>query len=698
MGTRTGRGTRGLAIAALVVACALPLLSGSLAPYVTQADGNTAAFAQPARNYLRHGLLATRLGMAWNTGDAPVTRFAYNTHHPPLASLATAGVFLLTGVSDRAARIYPAVCSLGSALLLFLIWRRHRGAAPAAAATLMMAALPAFGHFGKMLGEEAPTLMFGLLTIELYQRWKEAPSPGSGRLFVLSYAAGCMSGWAGFYVGPLLMMDAAVTLRGRPGMRRRAVTAFAVTAVVCFGLILSHVAVLTGSVEALVDAAKNRTIGPEQVTTPAAPGGGRIWLGRQAGYFERLYGDHAMLLLAGGALAALAALARRRARAPAIMTVLVVAGVGLAHPLAFPWAAFYHDWLLFHLLPLVALAGAEGLFLLAGLVSRGLHLLRAPGRLAGTAASGVVLAGIAWHAALSVDQGLKLQREAPCYAWPLIGREISRLAGPEANIMANFPLLDAALRFYADRPSSTIRSLEAYDRVFASRPFALFVRDLDIPVSPELDRFLAGLPCIERAAFRLCALVPGSGTAAAVAAEAGASDPRETTSAKIDATFGAQLRLTGYAVTAPPSRAAPRAFLDRFFGLADQRALRDRIVWARTDWMVTEPPASPWRITTVMTVEPPGGGVSPLPEITLPARRGRIVGPDTAVGPLRAMSAFFLPDDYPDAWLHLRWGVDASGRTVQPVLPGPPRPLLKVVVSETIPVFGDGPAGGPPGL
>jgi len=686
--TRSDRMAQGLLVAALTVLSALPLLRGFFAPYVTPADNNTAAFAQPARNYLRHGLLGTRMGLMHNLGDAPGARPAYNTHHPPLMSLATAAVFLLTGVSDWAARVFPAICSIGSALLLFVIWRRHRGAAPAAAAALMMAALPAFGYFGKMLGEEAPTLLFALMTVALFQRWKETSPPGGARIWTLSYAAGCLSGWAAFYVGPLLIMDAAITLRKLPAMRRRAIAGLSVTALLCFALILGHVAVLTGSFAPLIDAARNRIVAPAQNAAHSVHGGREPWLEREAGFFHRLFGSHAVLLLAGGLLAGVVALARRRANAQAAAIVALLAGLGLAHALLFPWAAYYHDWLLFHLLPLLAVAGAEGLFLIGGAVKAGLRRARAPARLAGLVGSGLILAGLAGHTVLSVKQAGLVEREPPCPAWPLIGRAISRLTPGEANVMANVAFLDAPLRFYADRPASTVLTIEDYDRFVALRRYDLYVRDLNVPIDAELERRLAALPCVEVAAFEMCALVPGSGTASAVAAEALASPPRRRLAAGIEATFGEALRLAGYEVAAPPARAARASALERFFGLADRHLLQEKILRVSSDWTVLQTPSPPWRITTVMTVEPPDTDVSLLPPVALPLHRDRIVPPPDAGSRMKIESAFFLPDDAPDSWIHLRWGVGDGSGTVRPVMPGPPRPDLKVVVSEPITLFG----------
>ena len=54
---------------------------------------------------------------------------------------------------------------------------------------------------------------------------------------------------------------------------------------------------------------------------------------------------------------------------------------------------------------------------------------------------------------------------------------------------------------------------------------------------------------------------------------------------------------------------------------------------------------------------------------------------------MKLENAFVLPDDFPDSRVQLRWGVSDGGKTVRPVLPGPPQPLLKVVVSEPISLF-----------
>jgi len=362
---------------ALAILSAVPLSYQFFNPLITTADYNTSAFAQPARNFLRYGLLGTRMGLVVNLGDRKPEHPSYNSHHPPLAALGASAAFLALGVRDWVARVYPACCSLGSSLLVFLLWKRHRGELPAALAAAVMITLPAYGHFGKMLGEETPTLFFGLLTIFLYRLWKEAPAEVAGRYLggtLSSYVAGCLSGWAAFHAGPILMLDAALTLRKR--RRVLALGAIGLAGLITFALIVAHLAALTGSMKEIVHAATYRTVAS---ASGIALGSGRpSWIQQEAGHFVRLYGIEAAALALIGVLAGCVALARRRARADAVATILILTAFGVAHPLIFRWAAYMHDWLLFHLLPILAIAGAEGILFATGWLAGWVRRLGAP--------------------------------------------------------------------------------------------------------------------------------------------------------------------------------------------------------------------------------------------------------------------------------------------------------------------------------
>jgi hypothetical protein len=57
-------------VAAICLLSAIPLSYRLFHPFVTDADNNTASFAQPARNLVRHGPWATRLGPTVDPGEA----------------------------------------------------------------------------------------------------------------------------------------------------------------------------------------------------------------------------------------------------------------------------------------------------------------------------------------------------------------------------------------------------------------------------------------------------------------------------------------------------------------------------------------------------------------------------------------------------------------------------------------------------
>ena len=330
----------GLALAAW---CLIPLSYRFFQPFLSTADKDASMYALAAKNFVRYGFIPTRLGMTLNTGDNP-PRFSYYDHHPPGVPLAAAVVYAVAGVSDWGARIYPGLCTLGSAGVLFLIWRRHRGAGPALLAVAVVATLPAFGHFGLKLGEEAPTFFWGLLAVLLYGNWKHHEEAIGWRGLVpclAVYALGCGSGWAAFYVGPLLMIDALVTLNGHRARQRLALAGLAVTGAGCFALVLGHIAWNAGSLDAILAAARSRFVPPAGAAA-SGPGIGE-WLAREGGYFVRLFGTQSAILGTAGVLSGVVAIVRGRWRTDVALTVIVLAGFGVSHVVAFRWAAFYHD-------------------------------------------------------------------------------------------------------------------------------------------------------------------------------------------------------------------------------------------------------------------------------------------------------------------------------------------------------------------
>jgi 4-amino-4-deoxy-L-arabinose transferase-like glycosyltransferase len=672
---------------AIVIWCLIPLSYRLFQPFLTRADNDAAAFAQSARNYLRYGLLSTRFGMTLNTGDDPATYF-YNDHHPPGISLATALVYKVLGVSDWGSRIYPGICTLGSALVLFLLWRRHRGAGPALLVVAVLATLPGYGHFGAKLGEEAPTFFWGLLTILLYQRWKfgvQARNRPSLGPCLAAYALGCASGWAAFYVGPLLMIDASITLGIDRARRRTAVVSLGLTALVCLVLAVGHIVWLTGSPQNILEAAKWKMF-----TKPGTnPSGAALqsWLSKEAGFFLRLFGMQSVILGAAGAVAAAMALLRKRGNRDVVVAVLVLVGVGLAHPLAFRRAAFVHDWLLFHLLAIVSIAVAEGILLLAS-VARGAVRAVSSSPWPARGASAVVVAGTLGQLAFAGAQGLhSLSDDNRCYSWTLLGNMIAEMAPGESSVMSNLLTYSYPTAFYVDRTIIQVSSVSQLLRQSSHSESTIYLREMNSPIPPDLDEFLSGRRSVDLATMRIYNLAdPGSGT----------KDPDEQVAFRgpeawrgtLAAEFGGVVRLTSYRVDGPLSELAPVSKAGLFLGLRAGTLSRDRIVRVATFWSTEANELPDWRVYLTMKSRSGADPEVSLPIIALDEAKRPMLSSRSGQKQFQIHGAFMVEADSPPGEYDLYVAVYDGTQAVTPVLPGPPRSRIGYVPIGPLPIPG----------
>jgi len=679
---------------AILIWCVLPLSYRLFQPFLTSADSDASAFAQSARNYLRYGLLSTRVGMTMNTGEHPA-EFIYNDHHPPGVSLATALVYVALGVSDWGSRIYPCICTLGSALALFLLWRPHRGDGPAILVVAVLATLPGYGHFGAKLGEEAPTLFWSLLTILLFQRWKlqvQTPNRPSLVPCLAVYALGCASGWAGFYVGPFLMIDAFITLRVDQARRRIAVASLGLTALVCLILAVGHLVSLSGSPHGILKAAKVRSM----VTEPWATGFGYLWgasqpvqsfLSREAGYFLRLFGIQSVILGAAGAVAAVMALFRKRGNLNVVLTVLVVAGIGLAHPLTFRWAAYFYDWLSFHMIAIVSIAVAEGILLLASIARRALRAVSASPTL-GRSASIVVVSGALGYLAFVGAQGVhSLSTENRRYSWPLLGSLTAEMAPGESSLMSNVPMKSFPMAFYLDRAFIQVNSLSQLLKQSTDSASTLYLREMNSPIPPDLAEFLSGRRSVDLSTLRLYSLADPGG---------GAMDPDEKPAfpgpeawrGTLAADFGGVVRLTSYRVDGPVSEFTPISNTALFLGLRPGTLSRDRIVRVTTFWSTEENVLPDWKIFLTLPRRTTAGPKVSLPLIALDEPKRPMLSQMSGQKQFQIHAAFMFEGDSPPGDYDLCVALFDGTRAIKPVQPGKPRSGIGYVPIGPLPIPG----------
>lgn len=305
----------------LVFIFCLFLLTDQLAkPFIGHHDWNGVFYSGIARNYLRSGLVATKLGQM--TGPN-----VFYTHYPPLFPLVLASAFKIFGQSDLVARLVPVFFTAGSLGLLYLISRSW--------IVIVLALTPMLRYFGQMPSQEALLVFFSCLSVYAYLNHKT-------KLFYFSVIANALSGWAGYFLYPLLLF------KDRSRLLKTGLILVAV-----FGLHLVHIYILTGSFSGggILDALLLR-LGLFPALGKAEPelAGQFTWISyllKEARILTVYYTLTLLLLAAAGLLSV-----RKK------LTIILFIW-GLSYPLIFSNVVFVHEYFNIFFVPFLALSTTD---------------------------------------------------------------------------------------------------------------------------------------------------------------------------------------------------------------------------------------------------------------------------------------------------------------------------------------------------
>ncbi len=196
----------------ILIFLALILTDHLAKPFIGHHDWNGVFYSNIARNYLRSGLLSTKLGQM--TGPN-----SFYTHYPPLFPLTLAAAFKVFGVSDIVGRLLPAGLTIAGIYLLYLISRSW--------IVIAVALTPMLRYFGQMPSQEPLIIFLTLLSFYFFQKNKP-------KAFYLTVILNGLSGWAGYFFYPLLYF-----------LNRRLALKACLLLVVTFSLHLFHTYLLT---------------------------------------------------------------------------------------------------------------------------------------------------------------------------------------------------------------------------------------------------------------------------------------------------------------------------------------------------------------------------------------------------------------------------------------------------------------------
>lgn len=169
-------------------------------PFWGEHDWNGVRYGNIARNYLRYGVLETKLGQVENSGQAKPDNFEYYTRYPPLLPFLIAISYKIFGISEWSTRLVPLVFTSASLVMIFLIGSGLFSLRVGILATLLALGTPMVGYFGKNPSHESLTLFFILLAFYGYVSAKNS-------LFVSGLILAQISAWAGYFLLPALTVS-----------------------------------------------------------------------------------------------------------------------------------------------------------------------------------------------------------------------------------------------------------------------------------------------------------------------------------------------------------------------------------------------------------------------------------------------------------------------------------------------------------
>lgn len=324
-------------------------------PFIGHHDWNSVVYSNIARNYLRYGLLQTKLGQVRNHDQAPSQEFNFLTHYPPLFPLLIALSFKFFGISETSARLIPLTASLGMVFLIYLIGKELYSREVGFTAGILAAIVPLFVYFGKLPVHETVVPAFSLLSFWGYVKFVNTHQ----KKFALPIFAGLVLGglinWTGYYIAiPTTLHylhSSPKPIRGR----------FILTLIpLCIGLFilhLVHVKILTGSFFGgnLLQIFLDR-LNPELTahiygfTLPK-------YLAQEFIYLRIFFTNAVFFLsLIYLALFSLPLITRRPTREKSYLILLLI--YGSIHLLVFQQLVFIHDYMIYYLLPFMVLSAA----------------------------------------------------------------------------------------------------------------------------------------------------------------------------------------------------------------------------------------------------------------------------------------------------------------------------------------------------
>jgi 4-amino-4-deoxy-L-arabinose transferase-like glycosyltransferase len=419
-----------------------------------------AVYSQGAHNNLRAGLAVTAgVPAPYFFGALPIPPRAYYVHHPVLMPLLVTASFALFGELEWAAKLVSIVCSLASALLLWLLVSEAIGRRGAALVVACFVTLPMELHYGDMVDFEPSLVMWMLAALFALRRWDVTGGRYWASIAVFCFAGAVWTDWPGYLF--IIATTFWLLRRKERASRWLAIVLLAVALISGVAFLLQIRFVNPEAWHDLWTAVKMRLgsgvqPGSSDVTSSA---GVRFGFGEWVQRIFASFGQDYLLVMWLFVLAGFFFLIRNRSAAGFRWlgwAALLMAAAGIPYMLLLRNWSFIHDYASFSAIGSIAILGG------LGLESGWLWMERRTSAESFRRFAAVITTGLlVWLAfagfARAEEQRSQLlmldgvTREPPNLI-PDLGRYLANTFPAETTILCNFDPYYSTLGYYAQRP------------------------------------------------------------------------------------------------------------------------------------------------------------------------------------------------------------------------------------------------------
>lgn len=313
-------------------------------PFLRYNEDNNALYSIAAQNFSSNGVFPLKFGLATGkiVGGAEMQ---YYTHHPSFFVLPTALIYSVFGVSELTTRLAPALFSVMSVVLIFLlVLETRKKLLLAFFASFLLATAPALAFYGKMLDPEVFVIFFSLLSIYLFYLQKRIENRYLKYTLFASIFFGMTMGWHFYFTGLVIWL--AILSEKKYPNRRLLLLGLPILVLVTVSLQVGQFWLLSGEngVQGFLEAGALRT---EGVAWPE-------WSRKMLTIGQYEYGAVAIFIASAWAIfVTLLSIKRREFSLPTILLMIPV----LIMVIFRQW--MMHFYSLMYFAPFIALALAE---------------------------------------------------------------------------------------------------------------------------------------------------------------------------------------------------------------------------------------------------------------------------------------------------------------------------------------------------